>query len=117
MSRLGQLGHRLYTGEVSFDFVGRKRQWYAISGLILLIAVLAVLFRGLNFGIEFKGGAEFRVPNATCSIQYARGAASGIVQGESIVQKLNNNSLRVQTGDLTGDQPDAVTNALANACD
>jgi preprotein translocase subunit SecF len=66
MTRLGQLGHRLYTGEVSFDFVGRKRQWYAISGLILLIATLALIFRGLNFGIEFKGGAEFRVPGATC---------------------------------------------------
>ena len=32
MSRLGQIGGKLYRGEVSFDFVGRQRPWYAISG-------------------------------------------------------------------------------------
>ena len=36
MSALGQIGGRLYRGEVSFDFVGRRRLWYAISGLILV---------------------------------------------------------------------------------
>ncbi|NHC13966.1 protein translocase subunit SecF [Motilibacter deserti] len=116
MSRLGQLGHRLYTGEVAYDFVGRKRTWYAVSAAILVITLLALFFRGLNFGIEFKGGAEFRVPNANCSIEDARGAVGEEVEGETIVQKLNDNTLRVQTGDLTGEQPDAVTNALADAC-
>ena len=38
MSRLGNLGGRLYRGEVSFDFVGRQKIWYMVSGLILLIA-------------------------------------------------------------------------------
>ena len=32
MSRLGQIGGRLYRGEVSYDFVGRQRRWYTISG-------------------------------------------------------------------------------------
>ena len=33
MSRLGNLGGRLYRGEVSFDFVSRQKLWYTISGL------------------------------------------------------------------------------------
>ena len=43
MSRVGDLGGRLYRGEVSFNFVGRQRLWYTISGLILLISVVALL--------------------------------------------------------------------------
>jgi preprotein translocase subunit SecF len=59
MSRLGAIGGRLYRGEVSFDFVGRKKLWYAISGLILVICIAALAFRGLNYSVEFKGGDLF----------------------------------------------------------
>jgi len=58
------LGHRLYEGEVSIDFVGRRKNWYIASAIILLVCIGAVVFRGLNFGIEFRGGAEFTIPNA-----------------------------------------------------
>jgi preprotein translocase subunit SecF len=59
MSRLGVIGSRLYRGEVSFDFVGRKKLWYTISGLILVISIVALAFRGLNYSVEFKGGNLF----------------------------------------------------------
>ena len=63
MSALGQLGGRLYRGEVSFDFVGRQRLWYAISGLILVISIVAVLVRGLSFriGLRTCGGLSCRI--------------------------------------------------------
>jgi len=116
MSRLGQLGHRLYTGEVAYDFVGRKKIWYTASALILLVCALALFFRGLNFGIEFRGGAEFRLPNATCSVEEAREAIGGTVTAEPIVQRLGNGEIRVQTETLTGVQADQVNSALAQAC-
>ncbi|HSR86465.1 MAG TPA: protein translocase subunit SecF [Streptosporangiaceae bacterium] len=56
------LGGRLYRGEVSFDFVGRQKLWYTISGCILAISLLALIFRGLNYSVEFKGGSVFTVP-------------------------------------------------------
>jgi preprotein translocase subunit SecF len=62
MSRIGNIGGRLYRGEVSFDFVSRQRLWYAISGFILVISLLALIFRGLNYSVEFKGGSLFTVP-------------------------------------------------------
>ena len=62
MSRLGDLGHRLYTGQVSYDFVGKRRLWYAISAAVLALSIGTLGVRGLNLGIEFKGGAEFSVP-------------------------------------------------------
>ena len=67
MSRLSQVGGRLYRGEISYDFVGRRRRWYAISGAILVISIVALLVRGLDFSVDFKGGAvfQFSAPAAT----------------------------------------------------
>jgi preprotein translocase subunit SecF len=59
MSKLGSLGAHLYQGKVSVDFVGRWKTWYLISGVIVLIALAALVGRGLNYGIEFKGGVEY----------------------------------------------------------
>ena len=61
MSKLSKIGHALYEGKVSIDFVGRKWLWYSISGLIVALALFGLLGRGLNLGIEFKGGVEYRV--------------------------------------------------------
>ena len=74
MSALGQLGGRLYRGEVSFDFVGRKRLWYAISGLILLISIVAVIVRGLSFSVDFKGGAVFTFPSSSTTLSQVQNA-------------------------------------------
>ncbi len=67
MSWLGNLGGRLYRGEVSVDFVGRRKIFYMVSGLILLISIVALLVRGLNYSVDFKGGSlfEFSAPAAT----------------------------------------------------
>ncbi|MGH3471951.1 MAG: hypothetical protein ACRDPG_07890 [Nocardioidaceae bacterium] len=67
MSRLGRMGNRLYQGDVSVDFVGRHRTWYSISAAILVVAIAALVFRGLNFSIEFKGGVEFNAQMANPS--------------------------------------------------
>jgi preprotein translocase subunit SecF len=53
---------RLYRGEVSVNFVGRQKLWYTISAAILVISIVALIFRGLNFSVEFKGGSLFTVP-------------------------------------------------------
>ena len=72
MSRLGDIGGRLYRGEVSFDFIGRQKLWYLISGCILVIAIVALLVRGLNFSVEFKGGSVFQVQAANATISQVR---------------------------------------------
>ena len=55
------LASRLYHGETSYDIVGRRRLWFSISAVLLLISIVSLIWPGLNFGIDFKGGAVFRV--------------------------------------------------------
>lgn len=113
---MSNLGQRLYSGESSIDFVGRRRTWYVASAVILLVAIGALWFRGLNLGIEFRGGADFAVPNATCSVEQARDAAEGVTGSQSIVTETGSSTLRVQTEPVTPAQSTAVTSALASAC-
>lgn len=116
MSRIGNLGHRLYAGEVSYDFVERRKRWYAISAIILLLAVGALLFRGLNFGIEFRGGADFSLPNATCSVEDARTTAEEATGAQVIVTETASGTVRVQTEELTAAASSQVAGTLAEAC-
>jgi preprotein translocase subunit SecF len=67
MSRLGNVGGRLYRGEVSVDFVGRRKMFYVISGFILLIAIVALVVRGLDYSVDFKGGSVFTFASPTAT--------------------------------------------------
>ena len=117
MSRLGQIGGKLYRGEVSINFVGRQRLWYAISGLILVISIVALLVRGLDFSVDFKGGAVFTFPaSSTTSLSQVQNAVTdGGVSG-AIVQQVNGqtNGWQVQTKALTGPQTVTLENTLSS---
>jgi preprotein translocase subunit SecF len=118
MSRLGQIGGKLYRGEVSVNFVGRRRLWYAISGVILVISILALLFRGLDFSVDFKGGAvlTFPAPSATLS-QVQAAVSDGGVSG-AVVQQTHAAGQpvgwQVQTKALTGTQTEALETILSS---
>ncbi len=61
MGKFSRLGNELYQGRRSYDFVHRRALWYAISGTLVGLAILVILVKGLNFGIEFTGGTEYTV--------------------------------------------------------
>ncbi len=112
-SRFGQLGGRLYRGEFSVNFIGRRRIWYAASGVMLVIGLIGLLVRRLNFSVEFRGGALFQFPApAATSGQISRAMNSAGV-GQSTIQQLGlHHTWQVQTQPLTTAQAGAVENAL-----
>jgi preprotein translocase subunit SecF len=116
MSKFSGLGHRLYTGQMSIDFIGRRRTWYIVSAVILLVSVGALFTRGLNLGIEFRGGADFAVPSATCSVEQARAVAEEGSGAQSIVTETGNGTIRVQTEALTPAESSVLAGDLASAC-
>jgi preprotein translocase subunit SecF len=61
MGKFSRLGNDLYNGKRSVDFVGRRWTWYAISGVLLVVTLLGLGIKGLDMGIEFVGGAEYKV--------------------------------------------------------
>lgn len=115
MSRLGSFGARLYHGEVSYDFVGRRRTWYSISGVILVVVIAVLGLKGLNLGIEFKGGAEFQLKSANASVETARTAAAEAGHDEAIVTLIGGDRVRVQTGAINEQESQKIAGTLAKA--
>jgi preprotein translocase subunit SecF len=49
---------RLYTGTGGFDIVGKRKRYYLLFGLLVLVCIGSMLFRGFNESIDFRGGTS-----------------------------------------------------------
>jgi preprotein translocase subunit SecF len=121
MGRISTFGQHLYSGKVSFDFVGRRKLWYSISAAIVVLCALAFVQRGFNMGIEFRGGVEF-----TAQVQKADAQAvddmttaveeSGVTEaGDPIVNTSGSDTVRIQVRALTQDQATTIEKSLTEA--
>ena len=115
MSRIGDLGNNLYRGQVQFDFIARRRRWYAISGLLVIICGLSLAFKGLNFGVEFTGGTVFSVQSADGSVDQVRKTVEGAGVKGAVVQRVNSDKYRIQTEALTETERNNVAAKLAKS--
>ena len=120
-SRRGIFG-RLYHGETSFDFVGKRKIGFAISIILILLTLGSLFTRGLNLGIDFEGGVAWQVPSSdTMDEDAARSILedNGVATENAKVQTLTSGtttSIRIQVGDQTSEvrakvQADLATKA------
>jgi preprotein translocase subunit SecF len=115
MSKFSGLGARLHSGETSIDYIGKRRRWYAFSGLLIIASIAALSLQGLHLGIEFKGGSSYTVTKAGSTIAQAESAlTSAGLTGERIIQQVGNDKIRIQTGSLTTQESNAVQDSLAS---
>ncbi len=113
---------RLYRGETSFDFIGHRRWWFGVSAAIILVGVISLSTRGLNLGIDFKGGQSWLVSSNTLTVAEATTAAeSAGVSQPTVVQltdQLNHTKQIQVTVDLNSKPPaqrDAIENNVQDA--
>ncbi|MEU4735123.1 protein translocase subunit SecF [Streptomyces fradiae] len=117
MSRLGNLGARLYRGEVGYDFVAKRMLWYGVSILITITAIVGLGVRGLNMGIEFKGGAVYTTPSTTVSASQAEKVAEEAAGHDAIVQELGTGGLRIQVSGLDTEAANSLKDEIAAGVD
>ncbi|AVO36369.1 protein translocase subunit SecF [Pukyongiella litopenaei] len=55
---------RLVPAETAFDFFKRWKLWLGISMVLILLAFGSFALRGLNYGIDFRGGTTIRTESA-----------------------------------------------------
>jgi preprotein translocase subunit SecF len=112
------LASRLYRGETTFNFVGRRWWGFGFSIVLLALTVGSLAFRGLNLGIDFTGGVAWEVPSSTVSVGDVEDvlSARGIDVSSAKVQELTGaggRRIRVQVGDQPADTVAAVRSDLA----
>jgi len=113
------MGNDLYTGKRSVPVVPHRRRFYLVSLVMLVIAVLGLVTQGLNLGLEFRGGSEFRVATTATPGDYeqiARGAVGASEDERGVgVTLVGNNTVRVQTERLSDTDSQKVRTDLAKA--
>jgi preprotein translocase subunit SecF len=106
------IASRLYHGDLSIDFVGQWRRWAVLSGVVLLISLIALFVPGLRFGIDFKGGSVFRA-EATKQVTESQIREAVGNDVAKVVQLTDNRQVIVQTEELSADQVADVRAKLA----
>jgi SecD/SecF fusion protein len=73
---------------LQIDFMGKRKLWFAISGAVILAGLISLGVRGLNLGIDFKGGSTITFstaqPTSTGTVQKfmtQQGQPDAVVQG------------------------------------
>jgi preprotein translocase subunit SecF len=116
MSRFSTFGNKLYSGERSIDFVGRRKVWYLVAAIMVTLSIaLPVARGGFNFGIEFRGGSEYRVSNSkTLDTELAVTAIHGLRPGIQVNSTvIGGDAIRIQTPQLTATVSEKIRLLLA----
>jgi preprotein translocase subunit SecF len=108
---------RMYGGDASFDFIGRRKLWYLVALVLLLLSLASFLVKGFNFGIEFSGGNSFVIP-ATAGVSLQEAERAVVDAGAEVVsaQELRGteHSYLVRTGGLSEVESAAVKAEVAD---
>ncbi|WP_053353171.1 protein translocase subunit SecF [Leucobacter musarum] len=117
-----EFGNALYTGEKSINFVGRRKTWYLISLILIVISIAGPMLRGgFAFGIEFTGGSQFQVHLADGQDRDPAIAEAAVREAlpssAPRVSQLGPTDIRVQTEALDDAENRVVAEALATKYD
>jgi len=118
MSRFTDLGNQLYSGEKSINFVGRRKYFYLAAAVTVVLAILIPVVKGgFNFGIEFRGGSEYKISESKLqSTALAEDAVHDVVPAVQVnTTIIGVDTIRVQTPQLSDEQSEQVRLSLAKA--
>jgi SecD/SecF fusion protein len=103
------------------DIVGKRRIWFSIATAVLVVSVAAIVFKGLNLGIDFDGGTQvsFRTAEPT-SVEDVRNEMSAIGRADAVIQGRGDETdgeytqFQIKTESLPTAEQNELTRALEN---
>lgn len=84
---------------ITIDFIGLRKYAYILSATILLVAVVSLFVRGMNFGVDFTGGRSYvvRFNEKVRTIDVKNLLASEFGQAPDVIIFGNENQVRITT--------------------
>ncbi len=116
-SKLSRWGNALYTGEKSYAIVQHGGKWVALAALLVVLSIGVLFFKGLNPGIDFRGGTEYTISGvAQVDTQIAIDVIAREVPGDTPrVTVVGGNNIRVQLGTIPQEDVLHIAAELAEA--
>ncbi|NLU78701.1 protein translocase subunit SecF [Micromonospora sp. HNM0581] len=118
------LAARLYRGEAGLDIVGRRKMWFTVATVLVVIALGSVIFRGFSLGIEFAGGNSFQVPTSVGTLEQVEQRAGEVLTGQGgrvvTTQQVGGGGgefYELRTTELDAEQAEAVRVELGQVFD
>ncbi len=75
-----------FSHKTNFPFMATRKRWYVVSAVLILLSIVSLMTRGLNFGIDFTGGVELELgfPQAADLQQVRSSLASHGFEGAAV---------------------------------
>ncbi|WP_405493343.1 protein translocase subunit SecF [Nocardia sp. NBC_00511] len=114
------LFERLYTGTGGFEIVGRRKLFYGIALVMVLIALGSIGIRGFTLGIDFAGGSRIQLPaSGDVGTSKVEEVYRGVLGHDPVtVQKAGSGAaatFQIRSETLSQDQSDKLQTALFNS--
>ena len=112
--------NRLTTGTGAFNIMGKRRYYYIVSGVLVVLFVVVMFVRQFNFGIEFAGGTKVQLPQTaqTTTQEVARLIEASTGVADATVQTVGSGAsatVQVRTSTLSATQVSDAKKALSTA--
>jgi preprotein translocase subunit SecF len=101
----------------NYDFVGRRRWFYLVSGGFMVLSLVSILFRGgLNYGIDFTGGTLVQVRyDKPVTVEVVRRGLDEIKLGQAVIQQFGDAQEYLIRLHQAGEKPDALSREVQAA--
>jgi SecD/SecF fusion protein len=110
-----EVGHRLrgWLKAHRPNIIGRRRIWFTISALALVIAVFGLTTRGLTYGLEFSGGRLLEFSTDTpADLDALRGELADRGLPRAVVQESGDGNVAIRTASLDASEERSVLEAV-----
>src|SRR5436853_5755840 len=81
-----------------FKIIDHKKYWFAVSGVLIAVSIGALAFKGLNYSLDFKGGAQLAyLDKSGVDAESIRATLDAAGRTDSEVQLINGTQISVKT--------------------
>ncbi len=96
------------------DFIGKRKIWYVVSLILLLLSVGSLIFQGLNLGVDYTGGVLFQVKFADQGVneEKVRNVLAAYNLEGSTIQLGGDGSISIRTDDINQDTQELIQQDL-----
>lgn len=94
--------------KVNFDFIGVRKKFYMISGIVIFVGLLSFAIQGVSFGIDFSGGRTYvvRFDNDVNTVDLRNALIDELEEPAEVITFGPSNQVRITTSFMVDDDSD-----------